>query len=81
MGVLRKQDGVEHRCEACDGTGLQPVKQPDERGRRIYPPPPQGMPRKGSTEEGPTDALPPAALPKPETLFLGRNAGGSKVLL
>jgi hypothetical protein len=25
--------------EACDGTGLQPVKQPDEPGRRIYPPP------------------------------------------
>jgi DnaJ-class molecular chaperone len=26
----------EIKCEACDGTGLQPVKQPAEPGKRIY---------------------------------------------
>ena len=34
--VVTKSDSVEVRCEACNGTGLLPTKEP-EPGRRIYP--------------------------------------------
>jgi hypothetical protein len=30
-------DEVEVRCDACNGTGLQPVQQPTQPGQRIYP--------------------------------------------
>jgi hypothetical protein len=34
-----ERDGLsdEIKCEACDGTGVQMVKQPLEPGKRIYP--------------------------------------------
>lgn len=28
----------EIKCEACDGTGFETVKQPSKPGKRIYPP-------------------------------------------
>ena len=38
---IRKRDAlsdeIEIKCEACDGTGVQIVKQPTEPSKRIYP--------------------------------------------
>ncbi len=35
----RKETEIEVKCDACGGTGLAPVVQPSEPGKRIYPPP------------------------------------------
>jgi DnaJ-class molecular chaperone len=37
--VKKKTASVEVKCEACNGTGLTTVIQPERPGRRIYPPP------------------------------------------
>ena len=38
---MRKQaaNPNERKCPACNGTGLPPVKQPEQPTRKIYPPP------------------------------------------
>jgi len=36
---MRKGEISELKCEACNGTGFPPVKQPSKPGRRIYPTP------------------------------------------
>jgi hypothetical protein len=39
MKRLKAEDRLpEIVCPACDGSGLQKVKQPDQPGRRVYPP-------------------------------------------
>lgn len=36
-GSMKKSAPVEIKCEACNGTGHQVVKQPSQPGRRMYP--------------------------------------------
>jgi hypothetical protein len=35
---MKEPELIEVRCEVCNGTGFPPVKQPEEPGRKIYPP-------------------------------------------
>jgi hypothetical protein len=46
-----KQQAVEHKCCACDGTGLSAATKPMQPGRRIHPAPFKEYRGEGRTRE------------------------------